>query len=92
MPVLKMYIGNVLLDKTELDYSHVHTVVERVLYQQRMCSYLYWLHFKEVGWRTKVLPEFVVDDESKMNDREFFISDEEMKEFEHLINAKQKAL
>jgi hypothetical protein len=88
MPVLKMFLGNVLLDKTELDYGHLETVVDRVLYQKRMYDYLYWLHYEEVGWRKVVLPEFVIDDESKMNDREYFISDEEMEEFGYMINEK----
>lgn len=80
MPTLKMYIGNILLDKAELDYSKCETVVERILEQKRIAAYLWWLHYQEVGWRIKNLPEFFVDEESKMNDRNFEVSEEAVTE------------
>ena len=77
MPTLTMHLGKILLDKCQLDYDGCETVVDRILYQQRMCSYLYWLHYDELCWRIKLEPAFYIDEESKMNDRNFKITKEQ---------------
>lgn len=78
MPVLKMYIGDIYVDRHDLDYTGFETVVEREQYNQRIAEYMYWLHIEKHSWRIKQLPLFFVEVESKMNDRTFTVENEEL--------------
>ncbi len=64
---LKMYIGEMLLDKVELYYEGFTTVDERQTYQERCANELYFKHNKKIKL-SLIEPEFYIDNvPSKMN-------------------------
>jgi hypothetical protein len=65
--LLKMYIGNIFLAKTEFDFVEIETETERQLHLERLASVMYWENWQRIKFVAKE-PIFYYLRESRMND------------------------
>lgn len=78
-----MYIGNVLIDRCELDYSEMNCCTEIEQYQQGVAGEMYNKHIRKIT-QTGRVPIFYVDNvPSRMNDIDFDVPT--MEEVRHEI-------
>jgi hypothetical protein len=84
--ILKMYIGNIYVAKSEFDFVEMETSAERVTHLEKLRACLYWENWQQIKFIRKE-PHFFYEAQSKLNDLTHFelmelhdISDETLKQ------------